>query len=104
MLAQAANAVQLFEAGMLVCFGVSWPVRVLRTLRVRRVEGKSLAFMTLVFAGYVSGMTAKFIKAAGGSGLEWVTALYVFNAALVAVDIALYMRFRRRPVREAGLE
>ena len=54
---------QVFEAGMLICFGFAWPVDILRTLRARRVEGKSVAFMGLIFLGYLSGMTAKFLRA-----------------------------------------
>jgi lipopolysaccharide export LptBFGC system permease protein LptF len=97
MLAQVMTA-QFLEGAMLVCFGVSWPVAILKTLRTRRVEGKSLAFLVLICTGYLAGIAAKFFRAAAPSGsLEPVTALYAVNAVLVAVDIALYLRFRPRP-------
>ena len=88
---------QIFEAGMLVCFGFAWPLDILRTLRTRRVEGKSVAFMGLILLGYLSGLAAKFLRAGGtGAWPETVTLLYTLNAALVAVDIALVLRFRAR--------
>jgi hypothetical protein len=83
----------LFEAGMLVCFGVSWPVSILKTLRTRVVQGKSPLFMVLVFVGYASGIAHKVLYAR-----DWVLALYVFNLAMVFTDLALYWRYRPRAV------
>ena len=88
---------QVFEAGMLVCFGFAWPVDILRTLRTRRVEGKSIAFMGLILLGYLCGMAAKFIRA--GVAAAWpepVTLLYALNAVLVTADIGLVLHFRNR--------
>jgi len=100
MLAQIMSA-QFFEGAMLICFGVSWPVAILKTLRTRRTEGKSLAFLALIFVGYLSGTAAKFVRAAGAwQTLEAVTALYALNAILVAADILLFLRFRPSPCRE----
>lgn len=87
---------QCFEAGMLVCFGLSWPVDILKSLRVKRTEGKSLAFMVMILIGYALGLTAKVLTASASEApLEWVTALYALNLLLVAVDIALYVRISR---------
>jgi len=87
---------QLFEAGMLLCFGVSWPVDIAKALRTRRTEGKSLGFLALIFAGYLSGLAAKVVRAADADAWpEPVTALYAINAVLVGVDIALYLHFSR---------
>ena len=95
MLAEWFAAAHGFEAAMLVCFGVSWPVAILKTWRTRRTEGKSLAFLTLVFVGYLAGVASKFFRsAAGGAPLEPVTALYALNALFVATDLALVLRFR----------
>jgi hypothetical protein len=96
LLAQLVQAGQFFEAGMMICFGVSWPVDVMKLVRTRRTEGKSLAFMVLVLIGYLSGITAKLARAAGaGAWPEAVTLLYLFNIVMVGLDIALYLRFRR---------
>ncbi len=89
---------EFFEGGMLACFGVSWPVSIMKTLRAKRVEGRSLGFLVLVFVGYLSGITAKIARAwYGHEPLEIVTWLYVINALLVATDLALVLHYGRRP-------
>ena len=39
----------VFEAGMMVCFGISWPVAALKTYRCKCVHGKSIHFSMLIF-------------------------------------------------------
>ena len=98
MLASLAVQAQWFEAAMLVCFGVSWPAAIAKTLRVRRVEGKSLIFLTMVFVGYLAGIGAKLLRATEkGAWPEGVTLLYVLNALMVGTEIALFVHYRRYP-------
>jgi hypothetical protein len=87
---------QTLEAGMLICFGIAWPVDIYKTLRTRQVAGKSIGFMLIVLLGYVCGMAAKFYRASQGEPPETVTWLYALNSVLVAVDILVYLRFRPR--------
>ncbi len=95
MLAAGASIGQIFEAGMLICFGISWPIDILKTVRVRRTEGKSLAFMAIIAIGYCSGIVAKFHRAAeNGSRLEAVIWLYAINLLLVIVDLIITIYFR----------
>ena len=99
MIAELMSLRQIFEAGMLLCWGISWPIDIFKSLRSRRTEGKSVAFMAVVLVGYCFGLTAKFVKAAQPQGvLEPVTALYAFNWLCVAVDIVLYRRFSKARV------
>ena len=49
----------LFEALMLVCFGFSWPLNVIKAYKARSAKGTSLAFIILIITGYVAGITAK---------------------------------------------
>lgn len=94
MILADAVAAQAFEAAMLICFGVSWPLAIIKSLRARRTEGKSFAFLVLVFIGYLAGVTAKCLRAAAaGERPEPVTALYALNALFVAVDAMLYIRY-----------
>ena len=82
---------------MLVCFGLGWPVAIIKTLRTRRTEGKSLGFLVLVLIGYGAGVAAKLLRASiAGKSPELVTALYAFNGLLVAVDAALYLKYQPR--------
>jgi hypothetical protein len=95
------ESAQFFEGLMLVLFGVSWPVAIAKTLKVRKVHGKSVIFLYCVAAGYVSGVVAKFIKAQGGWP-DAVTALYALNAMMVCVEIVLYYCFRQPPDQPAA--
>lgn len=86
---------QAFEALMLICFGVSWPVAILKTWWSKRTEGKSCGFLVLIFAGYLSGIVAKFVR--GAAADQWpepVTLLYALNAALVLLDLVLVLKYR----------
>jgi hypothetical protein len=88
---------QVMEAVMLVCFGVSWPVAMFKTWRVKRTEGKSLLFLVLIVIGYLCGVAAKCIRAANAhTAPEAVTLLYAVNTLLVCGDIAMYLRYRPR--------
>ena len=42
----------MWEGLMLICFGVSWPPAIIKTLRVKNPAGKSFIFMMLVLTGY----------------------------------------------------
>lgn len=98
---------QVFETVMLVCFGVSWPFSIARTLRVRKADGKSLVFLALILIGYMAGVTAKIVHAAqAGARPEAVTALYALNACLVCTDLVLCARFRSTnvPAEETPVE
>lgn len=98
MLAVFNEIGQVLEAGMLICFGLSWPISILKSLRTKYVRGKSLGFMWLVFGGYVSGFGAKLFRATAEGGLpEWTTPLYILNGVLVAWDIYLYHRYKNNP-------
>ncbi|MHC4201752.1 MAG: hypothetical protein ACYSU0_17330 [Planctomycetota bacterium] len=87
----------VFEIGMLVGFGVSWPFAVWKTWSSKRVEGKSAVFLWCIFFGYVSGILHKVF-----GNFDAVTALYAFNGLMVALDIALYYRYRARDARPAA--
>ena len=82
-----------FEAAMLVCFGVSWPISIAKSIRTRVVVGKSPLFMGIVCVGYVSGIIHKVLYA-----FDWVTILYALNFAMAAADLFLYFRYLPRSV------
>lgn len=80
---------------MLVCFGAAWPFSILKSFRTKSAQGKSLVFLLIVLAGYVAGILHKVCYSFDG-----VIYLYLLNAAMVAVDIALFLRYRE-PKEEA---
>ena len=87
----------LFEGIMILCFGVSWPVAVWKTLKTKNVSGISVFFLWFVFTGYVSGVMFKVVEAMGNGHVNPVIILYVFNLVLVGTEVALFYRYRSRP-------
>ena len=83
----------IFEAGMLLCFGASWPAAVLKTYRTKNVEGKSKTFLLLILLGYVCGMINKVLY----FGYDIVFWLYVINFMLVFCDLVLYFKYKKHP-------
>lgn len=85
----------IFEILMLVCFGLSWPISIVKTLRTRMVLGKSALFMWIICIGYLSGIVHKLLYSR-----DWIIALYALNLLLVAIDLFLYFKYspkRRKP-------
>ncbi len=83
-----------FEAGMLICFGISWPTSIAKSLRTKNVSGKSPMFMAIVAMGYVSGILHKVFF-----NYDWVVWLYVLNFLMVSFDLFLYFRYSHIPQR-----
>ena len=80
----------IFEAMMLVCFGLSWPMNILKSWRTRSAVGKSLAFLLIIEVGYICGLLNKVLVK-----FDWVFFLYVLNFCMVGTDVILYFRNRR---------
>jgi len=75
---------------MLICFGVSWPFSIVRSIRARSAKGKSLAFLILLELAYISGILNKLIYR-----FDMVIILYVINFIMVSIDIVLFFRNSR---------
>lgn len=79
----------IFEIGMLVCFGSSWPFAVAKTYKTKNVKGKSILFLSLILIGYVFGILHKIFY-----NYDYVIYLYVLNGIMVLADIVLYFRYK----------
>jgi len=79
----------IFEIAMLLCFGAAWPFSIYKSLRYKEVRGKSLPFLIIVLIGYIAGIIHKIFH-----NYDAVVYLYMLNGLMVAVDIALYMRYK----------
>ena len=82
----------VFEAVMMVCFGVSWPLSIWKTYKVKNPAGKSIGFLVLVILGYISGIISKIVT----GNVNWVIALYALNAVMVGTDLFLVCLYRAR--------
>lgn len=82
---------QIFETIMLLCFGISWPFNIAKSLHSRTAKGKSLQFEICVVVGYLFGIAGKFV----GGNVTYVVAVYLLDVTMVTVDILLTLRNRR---------
>ena len=78
----------LFECFMLVCFGFSWPLNVIKAYKARTTKGTSLAFIILIITGYLAGITAKIIN----NQFNYVLAVYFINLMIVFGNVIVYIR------------
>ena len=86
---------EILEIIMIVSFGASWPLNVLKSYKARTTKGKSLAFLLLIFFGYIAGITSKLVNDAYMASFadKWyVLFFYVLNLLMVGADICLYAR------------
>ena len=83
---------RILEAVMMVCFGFSWPLSILKTYRVKNPAGKSVAFLWLIIIGYLAGMASKIAS----GNIDWVIGLYALNTLMVATDLGLVYFYRAR--------
>lgn len=87
---------QIFETLMLICFGCSWPISVVKSYRARTAKGKSVVFTYAIIVGYICGIMSKIT----GGNINYVLALYVINLIMVSVDMILYFRNRKLDRKE----
>lgn len=78
----------IFETIMLVCFGLSWPINVMKAYRARTAKATSLPFILLIFTGYIAGIAAKVIS----HQINYVFVVYLINIAIVFLNIVVYFR------------
>ncbi len=87
---------ELLEITMLICFGFSWPLNVLKSYRARTAKGKSLPFLLLIISGYLAGIASKFVNPAFDYAEKWyVLFFYFLNLVMVSLDVVMYVRNRR---------
>lgn len=77
---------ELLESTMLLCFGLSWPISVVKNLKAKTAKSTSLPFILLIITGYVAGIGAKFIS----HRINYVLAVYIFNIIMVTANLIVY--------------
>ncbi len=94
---------ELLEIIMIVSFGASWPLNVIKSYKARTTKGKSLAFLLLIFFGYVAGIASKFMNEAYMAAFSekwYVLFFYFLNITMVGTDLLLYIRNKKLDKRE----
>lgn len=86
---------EILEIVMILSFGASWPMNVMKSYKARTTKGKSLGFLCLIFFGYIAGIVSKLMNEsymASFSSKWYVLFFYVLNLVMVGIDLLLYIR------------
>ena len=86
---------EILEIIMVVSFGASWPLNVMKSYRSRTTKGKSLLFLLFIFFGYIAGIASKLVNdayMADFSSKWYVLVFYCLNLIMVGIDLCLYVR------------
>ena len=89
---------EFLEIMMIVCFGISWPMNVVKAWKARTAKGKSIAFLLFILLGYVAGITGKFMNEAYMADFanKWYVLIFYFlNFIMVSADLVLYFRNKK---------
>ena len=78
----------IFETVMLVCFGFSWPLNVIKAYKAKTAKGTSLPFILLIITGYIAGISAKLIS----GQINYVLIAYILNLTIVSLNVIVYFR------------
>lgn len=86
---------EILEITMVLCFGASWPLNLWKNYWSRSAEGKSLAFLLLVFIGYVAGIAAKLMSESYMTEFDrkwYVVMFYCLNLLMVGTNVCIHLR------------
>lgn len=78
----------ILETVMLVCFGLSWPINLVKNIKAKTAKSTSLPFYLLITVGYIAGIAAKFV----GNNINYVLIAYFINIFFVLLNIIVYFR------------
>ncbi|MCL1911469.1 MAG: hypothetical protein FWG13_04635 [Leptospirales bacterium] len=87
---------EILESLMLIFFGISWPLNIIKSWRAKTAMGKSFLFLLFVFFAYIFGILSKFTS----ERLNYVLIFYIANCLMVAGDMILYFRNRNYDKRQ----
>lgn len=83
---------EILEAIMVISFGISWPISILKTLKSKTAAGKSPLFITFIVFGYVCGIISKIIS----NNITYVFFFYCLNLVMTSFDLGLNLYFRKK--------
>mgnify|MGYP003295676595 CR=1 FL=1 len=78
----------ILETVMLICFGFSWPLNVVKAYKAGTAKGTSLPFILLIITGYIAGISAKLLT----NQISYVLVAYLLNLAIVSLNLVVYFR------------
>ena len=94
---------EILEIVMLVAFGVSWPISLIKNIKSRSTKGVSILFYFLILVGYIAGIISKFTNEAYMTSINtkwYVLIFYFFNFTVVGLNIIVYFRNKAIEAKE----
>ena len=77
---------EILETIMLISFGISWPLSVVKNIKAKTAKSMSLPFILLIMIGYIAGIASKFIS----GNIGYVLIAYFINILSVSVNLTVY--------------
>ncbi len=77
---------EIMETIMLICFGCSWPLSLMKNIKAKSSKGMSLSFTLMIIIGYIAGITAKIVD----GNFSFVLAAYIINLLMVSANVVIY--------------
>ncbi|MBP3337842.1 MAG: hypothetical protein J6L69_00375 [Lachnospiraceae bacterium] len=77
---------ELMETIMLICFGCSWPLSLMKNIKSKSCKGMSLSFTLMIITGYIAGITAKVLD----GNYSFVLVAYIINLMMVSANVVIY--------------
>jgi len=91
----------VMEMMMVVLFGLSWPINIVKAWKSKSVKGTSVLFYSFIWLGYIFALAGKFALIANNAPNPWyetvhwyVMFFYFVNIAMVTLGIVIYFRNR----------
>lgn len=78
----------ILETVMLICFGFSWPMNLIKAYKAKTAKSTSLPFILLIITGYIAGIAAKIAL----GNINYVLVAYLLNLAIVSLNLVVYFR------------
>lgn len=96
----------IMEMMMVVLFGLSWPLNIVKAWKARSAKGTSVLFYTFIWLGYIFALAGKFALIKLNAPAPWyetvhwyVMLFYFINIAMVSLGILIYFRNKWLDVR-----
>lgn len=83
---------EILEAIMVISFGISWPISIIKTLKTKSHVGKSPLFIGLIVFGYICGIISKIIA----DNITYVFYFYCLNLVMTSFDLGLHFYYRHK--------
>ena len=89
---------EFLETLMLICFGISWPIAMIKAIKVKTAKSTSVQFIFLILLGYFAGISSKIVD----HNYTYVFFFYILNIISVSGNLVVYFINRKRDKLSAG--